>query len=118
MKVKLTYLGAGIGLIAGFILYLISDFFLFLVILGPMVGFLSYDYRLYRKQTLKLEEEAKKAQEEQLKKEQKRLEREMKKTQKRNREDKVSLYENIYTVAGYCLAHSKILVYILKMLKR
>lgn len=28
----------------------------------------------------------------------------MKKTQKRNREDKVSLYENIYTVAGYCLA--------------
>ncbi len=104
MKAKLTYLGAGIGLIAGFILYLISDFFLFLVILGPMVGFLSYDYRLYRKQKLKLEEEAKKAQEEQLKKEQKRLEREMKKTQKRNREDKVSLYENIYTVAGYCLA--------------
>ena len=69
-----------------------------------MVGFLSYDYRLYRKQKLKLEEEAKKAQEEQQKKEQKRLEREMKKTQKRNREDKVSLYENIYTVAGYCLA--------------
>ena len=104
MKAKLTYLGAGIGLIVGFILYLISDFFLFLVILGPMVGFLSYDYRLYRKQKLKLEEEAKKAQEEQQKKEQKRLEREMKKTQKRNREDKVSLYENIYTVAGYCLA--------------
>ena len=72
MKAKLTYLGAGIGLIAGFILYLISDFFLFLVILGPMVGFLSYDYRLYRKQKLKLEEEAKKAQEEQQKKEQKR----------------------------------------------
>ena len=45
-----------------------------------MVGFLSYDYRLYRKQKLKLEEEAKKAQEEQQKKEQKRLEREMKKT--------------------------------------
>lgn len=104
MKAKLTYLGAGIGLIVGFILYLISDFFLFLVIIGPLVGFLSYDYRLYRKQKLKLEEEAKKAQEEQLKKEQKRLEREMKKTQKRNREDKVSLYENIYTVAGYCLA--------------
>lgn len=60
MKAKLTYLGAGIGLIAGFILYLISVFSFIFVILGPMVGFLSYDYRLYRKQKLKLEEEAKK----------------------------------------------------------
>lgn len=98
MKAKLTYLGAGIGLIAGFILYLISDFFLFLVILGPMVGFLSYDYRLYRKQKLKLEEEAKKAQEEQLKKEQKRLEREMKKTTKKEIEKIKSHFMRIFTL--------------------
>ncbi len=103
MKAKLTYLGAGIGLIVGFILYLISDYFIF-VFLGPLVGFLSYDGRLYLKQKKELEEQAKKAETERLEKEQKRLLREQKKTQKRNREDKVSLYENIYTVAGYCLA--------------
>ena len=103
MKAKLTYLGAGIGLIVGFILYLISDYFIF-VFLGPLVGFLSYDGRLYLKQKKELEEQAKKAEAERLEKEQKRLLREQKKTQKRNREDKVSLYENIYTVAGYCLA--------------
>lgn len=103
MKAKLTYLGAGIGLIVGFILYLISDYFIF-VFLGPLVGFLSYDGRLYLKQKKELEEQAKKAEAERLEKEQKRLLREQKKTQKKNREDKVSLYENIYTVAGYCLA--------------
>lgn len=103
MKAKLTYLGAGIGLIVGFILYLISDYFIF-VFLGPLVGFLSYDGRLYLKQKKELEEQAKKAEAERLEKEQKRLLREQKKTQKRNREDKVSLYENIYSVAGYCLA--------------
>ena len=103
MKAKLTYLGAGIGLIVGFILYLISDYFIF-VFLGPIVGFFSYDARLYLKQKKELEEQAKKAEAERLEKEQKRLLREQKKTQKKNREDKVSLYENIYTVAGYCLA--------------
>ncbi len=103
MKAKLTYLGAGIGLIVGFILYLISDYFIF-VFLGPLVGFFSYDARLYLKQKKQLEELAKKAEAERLEKEQKRLLREQKKTQKKNREDKVSLYENIYTVAGYCLA--------------
>lgn len=103
MKAKLTYLGAGIGLIVGFILYLISDYFIF-VFLGPLVGFLSYDGRLYLQQKKQLEEQAKKAEAERLEKEQKRLLREQKKTQKKNREDKVSLYENIYSVAGYCLS--------------
>jgi len=106
VKAKLTYLGAGIGLIAGFILYLISDYFIF-IILGPLVGFLSYDYRNYHKQKLELERQAKMAEQALKEKEQKRLERQMKKTQKKNREDKVSLYENIYTVAGFCLAKTQ-----------
>lgn len=106
MKAKLTYLGAGIGLIAGLILYLISDY-LFFLILGPLAGFLSYDYRNYQKLRRELEEQAQREAREQKEKEQKRLERQMKKTQKKNREDKVFLYENIYTVAGYCLAQTQ-----------
>ncbi|MGN1280950.1 MAG: DnaJ domain-containing protein [Succinivibrio sp.] len=91
-------------------MYLLTGHIL-LVLFGPLLGFFGYDFPEYRKalriiKAKRAEEEEKKRQElEALQaKEQRKVIRQIKAVQKKNREDKASLYENIYTVAGYILA--------------
>lgn len=114
-----TSLGVIFGLTISFMISI------YLLPLGVVLGALGYIYidaprsiKLEKEAILK-EEQAKKearvkeerAQEEakllalEAIKEEKRLAKELKATQKRNRMDKSSLYENIYTVAGFILSN-------------
>lgn len=110
---KPTYRATMAGLVAGLVL----GYFLHPVcyVLLPLVAFLLIDRVKYKKASKeynlmllkKQEEERLKALEEQRIKETKKLERQIKAEQKKNREDKSSLYKNIYTVAGIVLANQQ-----------
>lgn len=106
----MSFIGTAAGLLIGALLYLLTSHLL-LVLFCPLLGFFGYDFPEYRKAVRKVKE--KRAQEEeklrqeleaQQAKEQRKVIRQIKAVQKKNREDKASLYENIYTVAGYILA--------------
>ena len=109
-KAKLSFLGTAIGLFLGVILGVITSHFLFMLF-GPLLGFFGYDFPLYKRDKIKEDQETKAALElkakleaEELKKEEKRAKSQLQKAQKKNRENKASLYENIYTIAGFILA--------------
>jgi len=85
-----------------------------LAFITPLAAFLFYDRPRYKLKVEKVLEERRRQQEveaaaleeERLKEERKQA-RKIKASQKKNRENKAALYENIYTVAGYILANEK-----------
>lgn len=119
VKPKRDFKGFLVGFTIGIVLALITRYFAFIPITA-IAGFLLVDRVVYRN-SLKIYEEKLSAynaylvslEEEERQKEQKKEQRKIKAAQKKNREDKASLYENIYTVAGYVLANvSDLNVYI------
>lgn len=105
---KFSYKATIIGLIAGLILCFAHPVF----ILTPALCYFFIDrvsYRSALKEYNRLiaqqqEQERLQLLQEQRIKETKKLERQIRAEQKKNREDKASLYKNIYTVAGFVLA--------------
>ncbi|MGN0915546.1 MAG: DnaJ domain-containing protein [Succinivibrio sp.] len=94
------------GTLGGFVLGLLLCLFVkqpLLVPLCMLAGFLIVDKYIYRTAQKNYQLELKNYQSE-LEKLQKKEQRRLKAAQKKNRQDKASLYENIYTVAGYILA--------------
>ena len=115
VKPKRDFKGFLVGFGIGIFLAVITRYFVFIPI-AAIAGFLLVDRVVYRN-SLKIYEEKLSVynaylaslEEEERQKEQRKI----KAAQKKNREDKASLYENIYTVAGYVLANvSDLNVYI------
>lgn len=111
--IRFNYKGTLLGLLGGGILSVICSQALF-AILGPIIGFFLYDRPKYKEKVdayllakVKAEEEQQKLEREQKEKEEKREQRKLRAVQKKNRENKASLYENIYTVAGFILANQE-----------
>ena len=109
--VKFSYIGSFFGFLIGLVLSYICSHFL-LVLITPLAGYFLYDRPKYAQKVDKVltekkrqEEQALQEQEEARLKEEKKVQRQIKAVQKKNRENKASLYENIYTVAGYILAN-------------
>ena len=111
--IKFSYKGSIIGIVLGIVLAVICSHIL-PAIITPLVAFFLYDRPKYKEAVEKIltqrrlqKEQEEKALEEARIKEEKKVEKKIKAVQKKNRENKASLYENIYTVAGYILANQE-----------
>lgn len=111
--IKFSYKGSIIGIVLGIVLAVICSHIL-PAIITPLVAFFLYDRPKYKDAVEKVltqrrieKEQEEKAREEERLKEEKKAEKKIKAVQKKNRENKASLYENIYTVAGYILQNQE-----------
>lgn len=111
--IKFSYKGSIIGIVLGIVLAVICSHIL-PALITPLVAFFLYDRPKYKEAVEKVlaqrnleKEQEEKAREEARLKEEKKAEKKIKAVQKKNRENKASLYENIYTVAGYILANQE-----------
>ncbi len=108
--IKFSYKGSIIGIALGLVLSVICSHIL-PAIITPLAAFFLYDRPKYKsavENILTLRQQQREAEEKALEeeriKQEKANEKQLKKVQKKNRENKSSLYENIYTVAGYILS--------------